>query len=196
MGGLEDAASILFSHPTGISALVAALIGAMTSSIIAILHQRAVLRRVTMQEIIDDFLRPEFLVHRAVVSSLSRKVRRRDVEISEIARGYWYPGPKDGKRSYQGDKIDSLNEHQHLEIFIGYISRLAHRIRTEKVDRLQLRQRLRSAYRYHGPFMNSLAKEVRRQMMLDGETEIPSWVCDVEQVRGVLGVEDFIEAHI
>ncbi len=118
----------LLWEPSAVSAVVATLTAAIVSSFIAIIYHQRTSRRQATIEIIDEFLSPAFLVHRAVVSSLRRKVQAGIVPLAEIAKGYWYPG-KPG-RSYQGDKVDTLNEHQHLTIFLGYVMRLAHRVRS------------------------------------------------------------------
>lgn len=70
--------------------------------------------------LITEFFSDRFLKHRIIVSKLQCGVENGDADISQIACGYWYPW-RPG--SYHGDKHGKLDEHQHLEAFIGYIVR-------------------------------------------------------------------------
>lgn len=110
-------------------------------------HTERVARRseqtAVTSDLIDEFFSDRFLAHRIAVSKMWRKVEDEGVPISEIASGYWYPGRV--HNSYRGDMHGVLDEHQHLEAYIGYIVRLDEARRLDRIDIRRARDAPRNA---------------------------------------------------
>ena len=78
-------------------------------------------------QFVNEFFSDGFMIHRTSLSASPRKLRAGVTSVEEIACGYWYPGIHYASfDSYRGDQIAGLDEHQHLEAYLGYVVRLEH----------------------------------------------------------------------
>jgi hypothetical protein len=147
-------------------------------------HTERVARRseqaAVTSNLIDEFFSDRFLAHRIAVSKMRRKVEDEGVPISEIAYGYWYPGP--ARDSYHGDLHGVFDEHQHLEAYIGYIVRLNEALRLDRIDKGRARDALGMHLLWHYPLLDQVARETVRQAKA-ANARIPSWTSAAEAVR-------------
>jgi hypothetical protein len=164
--------------------LCGALFGGAFAMVAAFLLQRRTERRNVTRSFIDEFFSTSFLYHRIATSELARKVRREDVPIETVAKGYWYPSLPE-EEVYTGATSRELNEHQHLEVYLGFLVRLAHSYRKDTLDKDEVSSALRSGYLWHGDLVTWLADETRAQVRKH-KAELPIWVDAVDTVNELL----------
>jgi hypothetical protein len=142
-------------------------------------------QRTITSELITDFFSDRFLAHRIAVSKLRRKVEDGSPPIAEIACGYWYPGQF--ANIYRGEKLGDLDEHQHLEAYIGYVVRLAEALRLQHLDVVRGRAAIGMNLLWHIPFLIEIANETAQQAHA-ASARIPAWTAAVNEVHEALVV--------
>jgi hypothetical protein len=143
-------------------------------------------QKTTTSDLITDFFSDNFMAHRIAVSALRRKFESGSPPIDEIACGYWYPGGEPTfTRLYRGEKFGDLDEHQHLEAYIGYVVRLAEALRLQRLDVMRGRAAIGMSMLWHIPFIAKVADETARQAQNAG-VPIPAWITAVKEVNEAL----------
>ena len=136
--------------------MVGAVLGLATSWYLA----RRAERRESTMKIVTEFFSDEFLAHRISVSRTRRKRDADEVSIDDLARGYWFPG---GGNSYQGELYKDMNEHQHVEAYIGFLIRIHYLATRGRLDVRELSAAIGMPLKYHMPLLCQIASASRRQ---------------------------------
>ena len=105
-----------------IAAVLGAFIGVAGALFASALLARRTERAAATSAAIAEFFSDSFLQHRISLHSTRQKVKRGEVTVADVAAGFWYPGL--GIAYFEGDILGSLNEHQHIEAYLGFVSRL------------------------------------------------------------------------
>ena len=175
---------------TTLTIIITLIITIITSSLVAavltITWDMRRRRSDVTKEFIDEFLSSNFLRHRIGIAKLRRKLLNQDVQISEVARGFWYPG---GKGVYEGEvsQQDGFNEHQHLEAYLGFLVRLRHAVKIKQVNKPDIKSALETSYVWHADLTNALAAEIRRQVAADPRAILPITVEAIELINDIMG---------
>jgi hypothetical protein len=162
---------------------IAAVLGAILGAIGAIYVSARTAKRTEQASAtanaIAEFFSDGFLRHRVSVHRTRQKYLRGEVQISEIAAGFWYPGP--GSDYFEGENDDQFNEHQHLESYLGYISRIDFLLRRGWAAANDLERALSSKLVWTDEFLCELAVETARQAEAANAPR-PQWVDGVHNV--------------
>ena len=160
------------------AAIVGALLGAIAALVASLYIAREADRRNSTAQVVAEFLSDEFLAHRISVSHTRRKRDAGSVSIEEIARGYWFPG---GGNSYQGDTYRDMNEHQHIEAYIGFLIRVEYLATRRRLNVPELSAVIGMTLQYHMQIMRQVAAEARRQAE-EADVKVPTWIGAAEFV--------------
>jgi hypothetical protein len=135
-------------------------------------HARQVARA---QDLLDEFYSSSFLQHRIVVSQVRQKVLTGKVDIDFLTRGFiiLQNNAEDGDPDayYAGETVGSLNEHQHLSAYLGYVVRLAGAVEFGVADSRMVSTLLRSQYYWHASLLSHMVDSAVRR--LEAETVVP-----------------------
>jgi hypothetical protein len=140
-------------------------------------------QKVITSELITEFFSDTFLAHRIAVSQMREKVEGGSPTIADVACGYWYPGRF--TNIYRGEKFRDLDEHQHLEAYIGYVVRLAEALRLQHLDVVRGQAAIGMHLLWHIPFLMEIASETAQQAQA-ANARIPAWTVAVREVYEAL----------
>ncbi|WP_406631681.1 hypothetical protein [Amycolatopsis sp. WGS_07] len=165
------------------TAVLAAVLGATLGAIGALVVSRANSRRserVTMTSaLIAEYFSTEFLHHRISIGNTSEKVRNGELSFEEIATGYWYPGAHD---TFTGDDFNGLNEHQHIEAYIGFIVRIDYLLDAGRVYATELRGALGMKLMWEDFLLTGLASACLEQTRR-ANVQPPDWTRSISRVH-------------
>jgi hypothetical protein len=167
--------------------MLGAFVGAGFAFVLAFLKSRSDKRKETSQALVDEYYSTDFLKHRIAVDRLRGRVNANPPEttVDKIACGFWYPGKPD---YFKGEVSDGLNEHQHLEAYLGFIVRVSHAHMNGLLDPVLVRSALSTSYDWEAGFVWSVAAKAREQVRAHGGgTKVPVWVSAAEHAKDVLG---------
>lgn len=169
---------------------VSALLGAFTSA--WLFHRLALQREARQrkqersQSLIDQFFSKDFISHRASMYELRSKISADDLTMRAVAVGYVFPIDEE---CYDGDVRDALTEHEHLELYLGYLQRIAFDISKDLVDVPALQKALSYQFIWHSDFLRSFISECR-SIAEEKNTNIPSFCGSVNLVLDSLGIPE------
>ena len=165
--------------------MLGAFVGAGLAFVLALLKSKHDKRKEISLSLIDEYYSTDFLKHRISVDSLRKRVKSGETTIEQIACGFWYPGESS---YFEGEVSDGLNEHQHLEAYLGYIVRVSHADENGFLDSRLLRAALSTSYDWEAGFIWSIAENTRKQVLAHaGGSKVPVWVRAAEHAKEVLG---------
>lgn len=154
-------------------------------------HARKVARA---QDLLDEFYSSSFLQHRIVVSRIRQRVLFGQVDVEFLTRGFIIlrNDEQDGDPDayYEGETVGSLNEHQHLSAYLGYVVRLAGAVEFEVADRKMVSTLLRSQYFWHAKLLNQMTECATARLEKDAAApDRPGWI------HAVRVLNDLFEYH-
>jgi hypothetical protein len=76
--------------------------------------------------------------------------------------------------SYRGDETAGLDEHQHLEAYLGFVVRLEHAMSRGLVDKRHIRSTLALGLLWHTGFLVDIAAATVRQAE-ENDAHTPDW---------------------
>ena len=165
--------------------MLGAFVGAGFAFFLAFLKSKTDKRKEISLSLVDEYYSTDFLKHRIAVDMPRMRVNSNETTIDRIACGFWYPGKQD---YFKGEVTDGLNEHQHLEAYLGFIVRVSHANNNGLLDPILLRSALSTSYDWEAGFVWSVAAKTREQVQAHGGgTKIPVWVTAAEHAKDVLG---------
>jgi hypothetical protein len=171
------------------SAIIGSAIGAGLAMWFTISLNRQEQRRRLTQAFIDELLSPSFLIHRIALGDLRDQFDANPHLIERFAHGFWYPGRKE---QYLGEK-EGLNLHQHFEVSKGWVRRLAHALRNDRINRDDIKATLSDSYRWMDAVLYPVAKEVSKQIADASREGIEvgsvKWLDDVHQLSKFFGFQ-------
>lgn len=83
-------------------------------------------------------------------------------------------GSLGGGNSYQGELYKDMNEHQHVEAYIGFLIRIHYLATRGRLDVRELSAAIGMPLKYHMPLLCQIASASRRQAQQAGK-KIPNW---------------------
>lgn len=123
-----------------LTAAVGSFFGSVGGFLSALQIARRAERHNTTTNLMNEYLSSSFIAHRDSIFEVRRRVEAGEVDIADIASGFWFPGQPDSY--YVGNTSATLTDHQHLTVYIGFIVRLADSIRRRRVDLATIRNQL------------------------------------------------------
>ncbi|WP_194833567.1 hypothetical protein [Nocardia sp. XZ_19_369] len=165
-------------------AALGAFVGGLAGFLSSLLLTRQERRATITSELMATFFSDAFLAHRISISDLWYKFRAGEVAAEDIAGGFWFPGVSP---HYIGDTFGTLNTHQHLTAYIGFIVRLDH----EMTHRRLHRDEIRSAFGMQLHYADELLTRVAQATAAQAERHnalAPAWIEAVQRVHDALVV--------
>jgi hypothetical protein len=166
------------------SATLGALLGGLAGLLASLWTARQSQRAALTQSLLAEFLSASFLQHRISMEGTWRRLMAGSVTASALAGGFWYPGDPN---YYSGETLGSLNEHQHLEAYIGFILKVDHAVTRKQADRSDLALALSGGMVWHRYLVMEVADETTRQANAAG-VPVPPWASAARRVFDRLGV--------
>ncbi|GAA3063544.1 hypothetical protein [Streptomyces glomeratus] len=138
-------------------------------------------RRTVTDQLVAEFFSADFLKHRIAVHELRTAVDSQAVSVASVAGGFWDPGRPD---YYTGPPVEpgELNQHQHLEAYIGYIVRLARALEGRRLDQDSARAALGMHLSWHDRIVQRVAS-VTAQQAREHPSVVPDWTLKAELVH-------------
>ncbi len=164
------------------AALVAAIVAAPLTWLVATRTDRSRLRYETTARLVSEYLSREMLEHKVAVAALRRRLAGGAVEIECVAAGFWFPGRPDFHG--QGDPNDAA-EHEHLEVLLGWYKQAGYLLTRNMVDEQGLKTQVGASLAWSASMIGDLLREIRRQAEEDGY-EPPGWLPAVTRVQDLV----------
>jgi hypothetical protein len=164
-------------------AAASAFFGALAAFLASLRLARLSERRTVTDQFVNEFYSDGFMIHRTSLSTSRRKLRAGAAKVEEIACGYWYPGSHEASyASYRGEDIAGLDEHQHIEAYLGYVVRLEYAMSRGLVDARHIRSTLGLGLLWHTGFLMDVAATAVQQAQEYGAPP-PDWARAVRVVH-------------
>jgi hypothetical protein len=167
-----------------VSTLLGTLLGGLAGLLVSLWTTRQSHRMALTQTLLAEFLSASFLQHRISIESTQRKWRDGAVTASALAGGFWCPGEAG---YYAGETSGSLNEHQHLEVYLEFLIKVDHALARKLADRSDLAASLSGEILWEEDIVRAMADETKRQAA-DAGVPVPRWVGAAESVFRQLNV--------
>lgn len=162
-----------------IAAVLGALLG-VAGALVANIASSRRSERVTMTaSLIAEYFSASFLQHRISIGNTTQGVRTGTTTFDEIASGYWYPGTHD---AFTGETLSGLNEHQHIEAYIGFIVRIEYLLSVERIYASEIRRVLGMKLVWESYLMAGVVSACEEQTRTAG-VEPPDWVRSAKVVQ-------------
>ncbi|MEG8182106.1 hypothetical protein GZH49_26765 [Nocardia terpenica] len=165
-------------------AAVGSFFGAMGGFLANLALARRAERQSMTSLLMAEFLSDGFLAHRIAVDGLWRRVKAGEVNVDDIAAGFWYPGMA---TYYTGEQYGILSEHQHLEAYIAYIVRLGDALDRHRLDRRVIRAALGMHLLWADALLQQVAGATARQAQ-QNNVPTPAWTTAAARVHDHLTV--------
>ncbi len=171
--------------------LFGAFFGSALTALLTFWRESRKARRDTTRAFIEEFFSTDFLQHRIAVGKILKALRDGKTTDEEVAIGFFYPGRSD---AYTGsfNSASGLNEHQHLEIFLGYVRRLSHAIKQGWVDEGAVCSGIGSSFIWHRPLLKQLADTIKRLVPLTKGAVMPETVKAIDTVLRATDVPEAV----
>lgn len=166
------------------TAALGAVLGGLAGLLSGFWTARYSQRAAITHSLLSEFLSAPFLQHRISIAITRRRLLAGSVTAAELAGGFWYPG---NATYYAGEMIGSLNEHQHLEAYVGFLIRLDHALSRKRASRSDLSNALSGGMVWHRFLVAEVADETERQAIAAG-VPVPPWVPAARRAFSQLGV--------
>lgn len=161
-------------------AIVGAIAGLLASLVNSWFQNRA--RRAL--EFAHEYLSCDFIMHRNALYRLGQSVADDSIQeatVRTVAGSLWFPGIDGG---YQGEELDGLSLHQHLEVALGWYRRVGYAVKKRQVDTKSLSSQLGGSLDWSAWLIRELCEEVELQA---GRTS-PEWTRWVRLAQDTLVV--------
>ena len=139
--------------------LFGAFFGSLATAVLTWRRESRKARRDATRDFIEEFFSTAFLVHRAKIGAISWSIREKRITGEEVARGFIFPSEPEAYVGPEDDKT-GLNEHQHLEVFLGYVRRLAHALDHGWVLPLSIHSGLSGSMQWHRELLEALVSGI------------------------------------
>jgi len=167
-----------------VSATLGALVGGLAGLLASLWTARQNQRAAMTQGLVAEFLSGSFLEHRISMEGTWRHMQMGSVTAAALAGGFWYPGDA----SYEsGSVLGSFNEHQHLEVYIGFLTKVDHALTRGLADQSDLSAALSGGMVWHRCLIVAIAAETTRQAAAAG-APVPHWVAAATRVFNELKI--------
>ncbi|MEH6376239.1 hypothetical protein V7793_18205 [Streptomyces sp. KLMMK] len=163
-----------------LGALVGAIAGAYASYRASVVLTRDADKQTVTDRMVDEFFSDGFLRHRIAIDELSTKVRSHQVDVYSVASGFLSPAEPNYYRG-PDPRPGELNEHQHLEAYIGYIVRLARALTHGRLDHRSARTALGMHLQWHDRLLQDVANAAE-ELARKGGLLIPNWTESAREV--------------
>ncbi|MFI5565049.1 hypothetical protein ACIA2T_37635 [Amycolatopsis japonica] len=161
-----------------VTAAVGSFFGSVGGFLSALTMARRAERYKTTTDLMNEYFSIDFTHHRESLFQTGRRLATGDVDVDDIALGFWFPGGL----CYIGETYASLTEHQHLTVYIGYIVRLADSVSRRRVDLTTLQNGLGTELLWEYGLVSKVAHAAARQADKAG-APTPSWPDSVKTVH-------------
>lgn len=143
-----------------LTGLIGALVGALAAWLLSLRSEKQRRRYEVTSQIASTFHAPSFIHHRVGMWQIGEAVAENKTTMADVARGFQYPakGPY-----YDGPDCYGLNLHEHLSIYLDWLSEVGYAIHTGLADPKGLRAQLESSLVWHAWFVENLLTEFDRR---------------------------------
>jgi len=120
------------SAMTILTGLVGTLFGVLLTWLLGGGAEQRRRRYETTNTIASTFFAPDFLRHRVGMWRIGEAVTTNETTMADVACGFWYPGKG---AYYEGAECYGLTLHEHLTIYLDWLTGVGYAIRTGLADR-------------------------------------------------------------